>query len=64
LSEEPQRCPFMSQLLTGLGLKSAVTPGSRRRIVIVGSVAVATVSVGLLGGGLLTPRETLLKGPK
>jgi hypothetical protein len=54
----------MSQLLTGLGLKSSVTPGSRRRIVIVGSVAVATVSVGLLGGGLLTPRETLLKGPK
>jgi len=62
LSEKPERRPFMSQLLNGLVLKSSVTPGSRRRIVIVGSVAVA-ISVGLLGWGLRTPRETVVTAP-
>jgi serine/threonine protein kinase len=63
LSEKPERRPFMSQLLNGLVLKSSVTPGSRRRIAIVGSVAVATVIVGLLSWGLRTPRETLVTAP-
>jgi serine/threonine protein kinase len=63
LSEEPQRRPFMSQLLNRLVLKSSIAPGSRRRIAIVGSVAVATVIVGLLSWGLRTPRETLVTAP-
>lgn len=64
LNENPQRRPFMSELLNGLVLKSSVTPRSRRRIAIVGSVTVATLSACLLGWGLLRPREPVVKRPE
>jgi serine/threonine protein kinase len=63
LSEEPQRRPFMSELLNGLLLKPSVTAGVRRRVVFVNAAAAAAVGVALLGWGVLTPRETLIKGP-
>ena len=63
LSEEPERRPFMSELLNGLLLKPSVTAGVRRRVVFVNAAAAAAVGVALLGWGVLTPREALIKGP-
>jgi serine/threonine-protein kinase len=63
LSEDPQRRPFMSQLLNALVLKPSSTVGSRRRIAIVGAAAVATVGAGALGWGLVTLRTSVIDGP-
>jgi eukaryotic-like serine/threonine-protein kinase len=63
LSEEPERRPFMSQLLNALVLKPGVTAGSRRRVAMAAAAAVGTVAVGLLGWGLLGPRLPGMKAP-